>query len=306
MEILTSLYQRQILEPTAVTVGKFDGIHLGHELLTHNLIRQEKIGRKSVVITFDTSPRISLKKDLTKVLITNEERIQRMRHSGISYLIQCPFEQEIRDLSPEDFIRVLVQELHMEYMTCGTDFRFGSQGRGDVAMLRQLADTYGFTLDVMDKVTCDERVISSTLIREEITRGHVAEAARLLGYPYFVWGVVVHGNHLGRQYSMPTINVYPSPEKLLPPNGVYVTEVELDHHKYHGVTNVGVKPTIGDANRMGIETHILDFSRDVYQKSARITFLEFLRPEMKFDSLEELFHQMLQDKKTAIAYFNRK
>lgn len=306
MKILTSLYDVSVSGSTAVAVGKFDGMHKGHELLMEKLLEQEKTGLSSVIVTFDVSPRVLLKKDLEKYLITNEERVEMLRHEGISCLVQCSFANEIKNLEPEEFIRLLVQNLHMKYMVCGTDFRFGRMGRGDAALLKQLAKTYDFTLEVVDKLQFSRRDISSTYIREEIAAGNVAAANALLGYPYFIWGVVTHGRQLGRQYRMPTINIYPSKEKLLPANGVYITEVDIDHRIYHGVTNVGVKPSVGDHNIANVETHILDFSRDIYEKQVKITFLEHIRPERKFATVDELFRQMERDKKTAREYFNRK
>lgn len=305
MKVFTSLYNSNIQEDTAIAVGKFDGLHKGHELLMQKIIAQEQKGLRSLVVTFDTSPRIQLQKDMTKVLITNEERMELLRHEGISYLAQCPFEEEIKDLEPERFIELLMTELHMKYLVCGTDFRFGNRGRGDIDLLRELSERYDFRLEILSKLQFEQRDISSTFVREEIAAGRVAEGANLLGYPYFIWGTVVHGNHLGRKLGMPTINLYPPEDKLLPANGVYVTKIEIDHHRYHGITNVGVKPTVGDQNRMGIETHILDFQQDVYEKSAKIIFLEHLRAEQKFSSVEELRRQMSLDKKAAITYLNR-
>ena len=306
MKIFTSLYHNNLTEDTAVAVGKFDGIHKGHELLTQKLLQQEQRGFRPLVVTFDVSPRLQLNKDRTKLLITNEERRQLLEQEGIAYLAECPFKDEIQMLEPERFIELLMTELRMRYMVCGTDFRFGSRGRGDTALLKELSEKMGFQLEVLEKLLFEKRDISSTFVREEIAAGHVAEAEKLLGYPYFIWGTVVHGNHIGRTLGMPTINLYPPEDKLLPENGVYVTRIELEHKNYHGVTNVGVKPTVGEKNRMGIETHILDFHEDVYDKKAKVVFLERLRPEIRFNDLEELRRQMRLDKKNAAAYFNKR
>lgn len=306
MKILTSLTKQIIEEKTAVTVGKFDGIHKGHELLTANILAQKKLGFASCVVTFDVSPRIELQKDVMPQLITNEERMHLLEREGIDYLAQCSFSEEIKNLEPEEFIKLLVEHFHMAYLTCGTDFSFGRMGRGDVVLLQALAKKYDFTLEVVEKLRQDEREISSTFVREEIAAGNVKKGAELLGYPYFIWGTVVHGYHLGARMGIPTINLIPPENKLLPENGVYITEIEIDHHTYHGVTNVGVKPTVTGENRMGIETHILDFDQDVYEKEVRIVFLDHIRKEKKFASVDELFAQMAQDKKTALDFFNEK
>ena len=165
MKILKSLVHETIEENTAVTVGKFDGIHKGHELLTQKLREQKKEGLASCVLTFDVSPRIRLEKDMTKLLITNAEREHIFEAEEMDYLAQCPFADEIMCLEPEEFIRLLVENYHMRYMVCGTDFSFGRMGRGNVIMLRELAKTYGFTLEVLEKLQQDHRDISSTYVR---------------------------------------------------------------------------------------------------------------------------------------------
>lgn len=305
MKVITSLLNNYIDEQTAVTVGKFDGIHKGHELLTKKLLEQKAQGLAPCVVTFDISPRIRLGKDKTKLLITNEERLHLLDRAGIDYLAQCPFEQEIMHLEPETFIELLVEHFHMKYLVCGTDFCFGRKGRGNVTLLRELAQTYGFTLEVLEKLQQDHRDISSTFVREEIAQGNVRKGNELLGYRYFVWGRVVHGKHLGTRIGIPTINLIPPEDKLLPRYGVYVTEIEIDHHRYHGVTNVGVKPTVTGEQRVGIETHILDFDQDVYEKQVRVAFLEHIRDEQKFDSVDALRAQMQKDKQFALQFFNR-
>lgn len=303
MKILTSL-NCNITENTAVTVGKFDGLHKGHEILTSKLREQEKKGLKSLVLTFDVSPRVHLKKDTEKLLITNDERISLFSNEDISFFVQCSFENEIMSLEPEEFIEILTNKFRMKYMVCGTDFRFGKKGRGDILLLQELADRYHFELEVMDKLKQDERDISSTFVREEIAKGNVAKAMDLLGYPYFIRGKVVHGNHLGSKIGIPTINFVPPQEKLLPKNGVYITKISVDNRIYHGVTNVGVKPTIKGTYKRGVETHILDFSQDIYEKYACVYFLESIREEKTFSSVEELKKQMLKDKQAALRYFN--
>ena len=303
MKILTSL-DYTIEEPTAVTVGKFDGIHKGHDLLTERLLQQEERGLRSLVVTFDVSPRLRLNKDMEKQLITNEERKSLLQKQGISYLAECSFE-DIMPLEPEEFISLLVERYRMKYLVCGTDFRFGKKGRGDVHLLKELSLSLGFELEVVEKLKSGERDISSTYVREEIAKGNVAKGNRLLGYEYFIWGTVVHGNHLGSKIGIPTINLIPPADKLLPKNGVYITRVEVDHRIYHGVTNVGVKPTICGERRVGVETHILDFDEDIYERQVCVTFLEHIRDEIKFSSVDELKMQMQQDKKLAYHFFNQ-
>lgn len=304
MEIITSIKDR-IGCDTAVTVGKFDGIHKGHDLLTERIIKKEQQGLKSLVFTFDVSPRIRLQKDETKLLVTNQERINLIKKQGISYLVQCSFE-EIMPLEPEVFVEYLVKQFRMKYLVCGTDFHFGKKGIGDICLLEKLSHTLGFQLEVVEKLKQNNRDISSTLVREEIARGNVSVAGELLGYHYFIWGKVVHGRHLGTRMGIPTINMIPPEDKLLPQNGVYITMVEVDHKMYHGITNVGTKPTVDEKKCVGVETHILDFHQDIYEKEVCVFFLEYIREEKCFCSVEELIHQMHHDKKSALQYFNKR
>ena len=304
MKTIYSIYEN-INENTAVTVGKFDGMHKGHELLVRNIKGQGDRGYKSCILSFDVSPNISLGKKYVGQLITNEERQAMLEREDIDYLLQCDFEQEIMNLEPEEFIELLVNNFHMKYMTCGTDFHFGKKGAGDVKLLEKLSDEFGFELEVIEKLQANHRDISSTYIKDEILKGNVALANELLGYKYSLWGQVVHGNHLGRRYGLPTINILPPEIKLLPPNGVYITEVYIDNRKYHGVTNIGTKPTVSGDKILGVETHILDFNKDVYEKQVQVVFLEHIRPERKFDSVDELFRQMNRDKEQAREYFNQ-
>ncbi len=303
MKIITSI-DSKISDSTAITVGKFDGLHKGHELLVQKLFEQEKKGLCSMVLTFDISPRSVLSEPDAKLLVTNDERRILLENQGLSYFAQLPFEDEIMNLEPQEFVSRLVHNFNMKYFVCGTDFRFGAKGKGDVTLLGQLAEEYGFELEVIPKLQSHNRDISSTYIREEISAGNIPLANQLLGYEYYICGKVVHGNHLGHKIGIPTVNLLPPASKLLPPFGVYVTRVNVDGRSYHGVTNIGVKPSIEGNNPIGVETHILDFDRDVYEKSITVTFCQYLRPEQKFASVDELQAQMKRDCAEARKWFN--
>ena len=270
--------ENRIACPTAVTVGKFDGLHRGHDLLAHRILEQKGRGLSSVVVTFDASTRVVLQGQKNRSLVTREEKKYLLERDGIEYLAECSFEDEIVHMEPEEFIRLLKDNFSMKYLAVGTDFHFGYRGRGDVDLLRRLAGEMGFELEVVEKIREDSREISSTFIREEIQKGHIKKANHLLGYPYFACGTVVHGKHLGSRLGFATINITPPPEKLLPPFGVYVTQVRIDGRTYRGVTNVGVKPTIEGERLPGIETHIFDFSGELYVERVCVSFFDFLRP----------------------------
>lgn len=305
MNYIQSLFDIEINEPTAITVGKFDGIHKGHHLLTMDIINKKKDGLKSCLITFNNSVRSVLKDDDTPSLITNKERMFMLDNDGLDYLIECPFDQKLMETDPRCFIEYLVNKLNMKYMISGSDFKFGYKGAGNPQMLEALSKELGFEYKTIDKIKMNNRDISSTYIREELQAGHIESVNDMLGYEYFVWGEVVHGAHLGHTIGIPTINIMPEATKLVPKFGVYVTTIDFDGRIYHGVTNVGTKPSVSDEQVVGIETHILDYNGDLYGRFVRVTFQSFLRPEMKFGSIEELTEQMNKDKKNAKAYFNR-
>ncbi|MCR4797059.1 MAG: bifunctional riboflavin kinase/FAD synthetase [Lachnospiraceae bacterium] len=285
---------------TAVTVGKFDGIHRGHEYLAKKVVQHAAShALQSVVITFDKSPRTYFSgngSSAEKNLITNQERAYILEKLGVNYLLELSFTEELIHMSPEEFLRLLTGQFRMKYMVCGTDFTFGSKGAGDVEMLESSREKKGFLLDVVNKIKEQNKDISSSYIRQEILKANLENANRLLGYEYFLYGSVVHGNHIGTSLSMPTINIIPTSDKLLPPNGVYATVAETDGLCLPSVSNIGIRPTIEEeTKRICVETHILDYSKDLYDKVAKISFLKYLRPERRFSSLEELSAQMQKD-----------
>lgn len=294
-----------IEENTVISLGKFDGIHRGHELLLEHLTAKKEEGLAGVIFTFDIPPRKNVEKIEAKVLTTNEEKMHIFEQLGVDYLVECPFTKEIMCMEAEDFIDKIVNQLHVKCFVVGEDAHFGHNRRGDYKMLQEHAKEYGYEVIVVKKMQEDERDISSTFVREEIVKGNIGKANHLLGYRYFVTSVVAHGNQIGRTIGIPTINQLPSEEKLLPPNGVYVTEVYIDEEKYRGITNVGCKPTIEGKNPIGVETHLLDFHGDVYDKVVTVEFICRVREERKFASIEELKEQMQNDIAYGRTYFSK-
>ena len=293
-----------IEEPTVISLGKFDGIHRGHELLLEQLLKKKKEGLATVIFTFDIPPKKKLEEEDVKVLTTNEEKMHMFDTFGIDYLIECPFTQEVMSMEPEDFIRMLVSKLSVKCIVAGEDFCFGHNRRGNYKMLQRYAALLSYEAIILPKMKEDARDISSTYVREEIAAGRIEKANKLLGYSYFVSGIVEHGNRLGRTIGFPTINIIPPANKLLPDFGVYITKVTIDGESYQGVTNVGCKPTIEGKNPIGIETYILDFNQDVYGKNACVTFLKKIRNECKFPNIEALSEQMRIDVNKAKDYFS--
>jgi riboflavin kinase/FMN adenylyltransferase len=291
-----------IEETSVVTLGKFDGLHRGHELLIQEILRLSKEQEHvSVVFTFDIPPKVKVSDLSCKVLTTNEEKQHIFENIGVDYLIECPFTKEVMCMEPKEFIAWISTRLNMKYVVVGDDFRFGHNRQGDYQTLITHEEEFGYKTIVVKKIQDNGRDISSTYIREEITKGNITKANQLLGYEYLVKSSVIHGNRIGRTIGIPTINMQLPEEKLLPPNGVYVSRVTIADKEYMGVTNIGSKPTVSQTGQIGVETHILDFSEDVYDRLIAVSFIEFIRPEMKFNSIEELQKQMQED----IAYARR-
>jgi len=300
MKYIRKTLDFQLEEPTAVTLGKFDGLHRGHELLMNTVLEYSRnYNVASVAFTFDIPPRNKVEEIIANVLTTNEEKQYIFEKQGIDYLIECPFTTEVMSMEPRDFIAWISKSLHMKYVVVGDDFHFGHKRAGDYHTLQKHEKEFGYKTVVLDKLKDSNRDISSTYVREKIADGNIKKANQLLGYNYFIKSEIVHGKKLGRRIGIPTINMILPADKLLPPNGVYVTEVLVDEKKYMGVTNVGCKPTVSDEHIVGVETYIDNFDQDIYGEKIVVSFIDFIRPEMKFASVEELKAQMLSDIKVA-------
>ena len=289
---------------SCITLGKFDGLHRGHQKLIERI--KEKRGKncKAVVFTFDVSPKSYILHTPPKYLLTYEERRELAENLGGDILAECPFTEELMHMEPEAFVKeYLVDRLHGEYLAVGPDFRFGYQRKGTPQLLKELGEKYGFRTEILEKEKYKDKDISSTYIREELDQGHIEEVNRLLGYPYFTKGEIVHGRQLGRTIGIPTANLIPPSEKKLPPNGVYITESMIQGKTYQGITNVGYKPTVKE-NFLGVETYLFSCNADLYGQEAEVKFYRYLRPEIKFASLEELKNQMMKDIQKGKDYFN--
>lgn len=281
---------------TAVSIGKFDGVHLGHRRLLEELIDQKEKGLLATVFTFDPYPEVFFGYGSKQMLTTLEEKEQIFEKMGIDILVEFPFNAVSAATPSREFVtRFLCSHLRARFIAAGPDLSFGDHGSGNFSLLEELAPEYGFTAKKIEKVIMDENIISSTLIRRLISTGEVTTAARYLGEPYMVRGRIVHGKALGRRIGIPTLNQVPPEDKLLPPFGVYYSDVLIGEKKYCGMTNIGIKPTVSDEKRVTVETYLYDFRDDIYGETATVQLLTHRRPEMKFGSLEELKKTMEQD-----------
>lgn len=282
--------------PSAVSLGKFDGLHRGHQKLIGRVLSKKQQGLLTVIFTFEKNPTRMLSGLSGQNIMTNEERRRLLEQAGIDHLLECPFVPELSHMEPETFVKkVLAERLHAAFVVVGEDFRFGYRRKGDVKTLKELGKSYGFCVEVVQKAKSHGRDISSTYVREALHEGNLPLANELLGYRYFVSGEVLHGRQIGRTLGLPTTNLLPPAEKLLPPNGVYLTKTRLEDEDFYGITNIGYKPTVGGESHKGVETYLFDFSGDLYGRHLTVEFLEFERPEQKFKSLEDLKARILSD-----------
>ena len=302
MQVICNTEDFQITEKTAVTLGKFDGIHKGHQRLLNALLEKKKQGLKTVVFTFFVPP-IPVRDDVRQ-LKPNDEKKKFLEAYGIDYLIEYPFTQKVRHTAPKDFIReILCKKLCAAFVAAGPDFCFGYERKGTPAMLKEFGKKYGFHTEILPKEMDGRRKISSTFVREELNRGNMEKFRFLMGTDFSVEGIVEHGRGMGHKYLLPPTNLIPPVEKLMPPNGVYITVSHFRDRSYQGITNVGHKPTVGGEKFIGVETYLFDCNEDLYGEYCKVDFKKFLRPEQKFSSLEALKAQLERDAVKGQEYF---
>lgn len=295
MQIIEQTTTFKLPGKSAVAIGKFDGVHLGHQALIHRIVAQKDRGLIATVFTFDTLASAFFGGE-TKELTTRDEKRHIFEKMGVDVLIEFPLNAVTAATEAEAFVHgFLVRQMQAAYICAGPDLSFGKMGAGNYELLARFAKEHGYQVELIDKVMIDQEAVSSTRVREAVRQGHMEAVTRMLGTPYIVNGYVEHGKKLGRTIGMPTANLIPEAVKLLPPNGVYYSRVVLDGVVYKGISNVGCKPTVSDERVMGVETFLYDFEGDIYGRNLSVELLSFRRPEMKFDSVESLKAQMMQD-----------
>lgn len=297
MKEFNSLKEINNIEPTVVALGNFDGVHLGHQALI-GAAREigEKEGLKVAVFTFSNHP-----KNLTnsarpvKNIAYQDEKASLMEELHVDYLFNIEFTEEIMKTEPMSFIKdILIDKFNMKHAVCGFNYKFGFKGAGTAAILEEQGKELDYMVTCLNPVTIDGDVVSSTLIRGLIKAGEMEDVKRFLGRNYDIEGVVVVGNRLGRTIGFPTSNITIDENMVTPPNGVYITYCIYNGVKYPSITNVGVKPTIGQYKK-NMETHIFNFDKELYGKTIRVEFVKMTREEAKFSSVEELSKQIALD-----------
>ncbi len=322
MKILTTLEELHSDERTAIAVGKFDGVHLGHRKLLKEILAAREQGLKAAVFTFEPSPEALFGMGDVRALTTREEKRRLLERLGVDLLIEYPMNFQTAAVEPEEFIReYLVRRLGAALIAAGEDLSYGNKGRGDFALLNSLKDICGFKTICVEKLCIDGEIVSSSGIRELIAKGNMEKAEKMLGRPYSVEGAVSHGRGLGHTIGFPTVNLYPSAEKALPPFGVYRSilfrDPQLSEYTVTGsediiaatdsvngyagkaglpgITNIGVRPTVSAENRVSAETYLYDFDEDLYGECVCVELHHFQRPEQCFENVEALKAQLKKD-----------
>ena len=282
-----------------IALGFFDGVHRGHRAILKKAcdLAREK-GMQTAAVTFESHPRAFVRGRAPDMINTFERRCALLQEAGAQLVIALPFDQKMAETSPEAFAEMLRDQYRGAVVVCGDNFRFGRNAAGTPSHLEQ----FGLETHVVPPVIFSGRVVSSTFIRESVRDGRVGRARQLLGRPFFLEGPIVGGFQVGRTLGYPTINIRVEDGLLLPHKGVYVTRVTVDGQTFQAVTNVGTRPTFTDADIVSVESHLLDFSGDIYGHEAQVEFLKFLRPERSFKDGDALRMQIAKDIRQALEY----
>ncbi len=299
MQVISGAFDFCLEQRSAVAIGKFDGVHLGHQKLLAQILNQKKNGLPACVFTFDKAPAVLFGGADGRELLTVSEKRAKLEKLGVDVLIEFPLTYESAAIPPQEFVReVLVKRLKLAYIAAGEDLSFGAGGRGDAALLERMAEEGDFVVQIVDKVRRDTQEISSTYVRELLEQGNMELVAELLGEPYRIKGTVVHGRQLGRYLDMPTVNILPPAGKLLPPFGVYCSAVYWKDRRYNAVTNLGCKPTVSREQVVGAESYLYDFDEELYGEEIVVELCSYVRAEQRFAGPEELKKQLALDKMT--------
>lgn len=282
---------------TYIALGSFDGLHIGHMSLINKTIELAKQNNvKSMVYTFKNHPITTINKNMApKLIMDNETKIEILGDWGIDIINLVEFDKNFMHISPENFIFAMVKCYKPKGFIVGFNYRFGYKNHGDVKILKKLCDNLNVELYVMESVKYKDDIVSSTRIRESISKGDIEDANKMLIKPYKLQGKVILGRQIGNKIGFPTANLDFGTEFVIPRGGVYFTYLEYNSKIYKGITNIGFNPTV-QGSKLSIETHILNFNEDIYGKEIKVYFIEKIRNEVKFDSVEKLKMQLENDK----------
>lgn len=300
LKIFRGLSEFNETKKSIVTVGTFDGVHIGHQKIIKKLNSNKK-DANSVLLTFYPHPRMVLQEDVNlKLLNTLEEKIELLNKTGLDCLVVEPFTKHFSKLNAFDFVKnIIVNILNVKKLVIGYDHRFGKNREGDFEQLEEYGEVFDFKLKEISAQDIENVAVSSTKIRRALQEGNIETANKYLGYNYLLTGKVIRGQGLGNKWNYPTINIQiANPYKLIPKNGVYIVSAQLRSSQFYGIMNIGYRPTVNGKNRT-IEVHLLDFKADVYGDDIKVCLLKRLRDEQKFPSIEALVNQIKKDEKIA-------
>lgn len=300
MITLRDNFQISLDFPTYIALGSFDGLHYGHMNLIQIVIEKAKINNcKSLLYTFENHPLSVIDPEKEpKHLITNEDKVTFLHQYGIDVINFASFDEDYMKIQPEDFIKKLIEHYNMKGIVVGFNNRFGYKNNGDIDLLKALGEKLNFEVIVVEEIKLGNEVVSSTRIRDYLQNGFIKKANFLLQRPYSISGKIVHGKKLGRTIGFPTANIDFNNRILLPKGGVYYSNTRYDNKIFKSITNIGYNPTV-NGNNLTIETYILDFNEEIYGDTIEIFFINYLRNEAKFSSLEDLIKVLENDKKFA-------
>lgn len=305
MKIFNSIESFVCTKKTVVTIGTFDGVHLGHQKIIERLIATAKDRKsESVILTFFPHPRMVLQdQNEIRLLNTINERKELLKKSGLENLIVHPFDKEFSRLTAEDFVKnILVEKLKVDKIIIGYDHRFGRNRTADINDLIEFGSEYNFEVEQISAKEIQDTSVSSSKIRTALNEGNIELANQYLGYSYFLTGVVQKGKQLGRTIGFPTANLKIEEQyKLIPKQGAYIVACELNVTKVYGMMNIGTNPTV-NGNNQSIEIHFLDFDGDLYNQQIKVELLSYIRAEQKFESVNQLQKQLEKDKIHATAF----
>lgn len=296
MEIINILDYEETRFNTGVALGNFDGIHLGHQMLINKMILEsKKLGLKSSLLLFKNHTKLTINNIKPRIITTYEQKLKIAEELGIDIVYVMDFDKKIMKLSPEKFIKnIIIDKMNSKLIVVGFDYKFGYKASGDSNLLIDLSKKYGLKIEVLKPIYENKEIIGSTEIRNLIKDGNVCKANKVLGRPYSIIGKVIEGSNRGHKLGFPTANIEVNLELSIPKTGVYKTNTIFKGKTYKSLTNIGYNPTFNE-KKLKIETHILDFNKNIYGEIIEIDFLDFLRDDIKFDTKEDLINQLNED-----------
>ncbi len=296
MEIVRIDFNSENRFLTALALGNFDGVHIGHQKLIKSMIKNAKIkGLIPALLIFENHTKSFVCGNGPRLINNNKQKNNFLEKLGVEVLYTMKFDRDIMQLSPEEFAKdILIQKLNCKFVTVGSDYRFGYRAEGDATRLQKIAKELDFDVEIIEPLQNNGKIVSSTLVRELILDGNIKEVNHLLARPYAIIGEVIHGKGIGKKMGVPTANLLLKNKYVIPKNGIYRTKTKIDEKLYLSATNIGINPTFKE-DVLKIENHIIGLNEDIYGKEIEVFFFEYIRPEMKFDSEVTLIEQIHRD-----------